>query len=47
MLDGVSVEKDDTENIWRLVRNESDGSREEQVFTAMGVIISKDLPPIA
>ncbi|PBK62520.1 hypothetical protein ARMSODRAFT_1089102 [Armillaria solidipes] len=35
VLDGVSVEKDDAENIWKLV------------FTATGVIIAQDLPPVA
>ncbi|KAK0477528.1 hypothetical protein IW261DRAFT_1565805 [Armillaria novae-zelandiae] len=47
VLDGVSVEKDDTENVWRLVRDDNDGGREELVFMATGAIISKDLPPIA
>ncbi|PBK76196.1 hypothetical protein ARMSODRAFT_1078394 [Armillaria solidipes] len=35
VLDSVSVEKDDAENIWKLV------------FTATGVIIAQDLPPVA
>ncbi|PBK89118.1 hypothetical protein ARMGADRAFT_1033674 [Armillaria gallica] len=46
MLDGMSMEKDDAENIWRLVKRGSDGSREEQVFTATGVIIAQDLCPV-
>ncbi|KAK0477533.1 hypothetical protein IW261DRAFT_1420842 [Armillaria novae-zelandiae] len=46
VLDGMGVEHDDAENVWRLVRDDNNGGREGLVFTVTGAIISKDLPPI-